>query len=207
MPAKGREQLVILQELQRNGGHYHDLALISAMAARAVAVQHGVLPAAIVLLPVNALPRTSSGKLQRLEARQLYRDGLLTPLHVWRPGSTHTDRGVTPLRPGTAELLHRDWQEELCQEVQLWVAEKLDVEPHHVTLDVTFVDLGIDSVEAVELMKHLQERVGRPIPPIPAIKMLRYPTVKALIEDLAAERQQHQLLRLQCEETFALGAE
>ncbi len=204
MPDKGREQLVVLQELQRNGNHYHDLALLSAMAARAVAAQHGVMPAAIVLLPLNALPRTSSGKSQRLEARRLYRDGLLTPLYVWRPGSAQTSRVVTELRPGPAELLHRDWLGELCHEVQLWVADKLDVEPHHVTLDVTFADLGIDSVEAVELMKHLQERVGRPIP---AIKMLRYPTVKALMEHLAAERQQHQLLRLQCEEAQALAAE
>lgn len=205
LPGNGREQLVVLQELQRTGNRYHDLALLSAKVARAVAAQHGVLPAAIVLLPHNTLPRTSSGKLQRIEARQLYRDGLLTPLYVWRPGSPPPARGVTQLRPGSTELLHLDWQKELCLEVQLWVAEKLDVEPHHVTLDVTFVDLGIDSVEAVELVKRLQERVGRTIPPI---EMLRYPTVKALIVHLAAERQQHQLfiLRQQCEETFDLGS-
>lgn len=206
LQSNGREQLVILQELQRNGDGYHDLALLSAMTAREVAARHGVLPSTIVLLPLNALARTSSGKLQRLEARQRFRDGLLTPLHVWNPGtgSTHEPSGVSPLRPDTEELMHRDWQAELSLEVQLWAAEKLDVEPHHVSLNSTFVELGMDSVEAVELVERLQERVGRPIP---VIEMLRYPTVKALIEHLSAERQHHHLLRLQCEETFDLGVE
>ncbi|MBA54547.1 MAG: hypothetical protein CMK89_08845 [Pseudomonadales bacterium] len=204
LPGSGREQLVILQELERNGNRDTDLALVAAMAARAVASRHGVLPTVIVLLPPNELPRTSSGKLQRVEARQRYRDGSLTPLCIWRPGTTQESRKKSTITSVAEELTHRDWQEELGQEVQLWVAEKLDVDAHHVSLDLTFVDLGMDSVEAVELVERLQERVGRPIP---VIEMLRYPTVKALIEHLAEERQQHQLLRLQCEETFELSVE
>ncbi|MCG8316153.1 MAG: fatty acyl-AMP ligase [Pseudomonadales bacterium] len=86
------EQLVILQELQRNNDRDADLALIAAMAARAVASRHGVLPAEIALLPPNALPRTTSGKLRRVEACQWYRDSMLKPLFVWRPGSTQAPR-------------------------------------------------------------------------------------------------------------------
>lgn len=204
LPGSGREQLVILQEMQRNGSRQYDPALLSAMAARAVAARHGVIPAVIVLLPLNALPRTSSGKLQRQEARKRYHDGLLTPLHVWRAGGRRELHEGSLLQSGSAEPTHQNWQEELCREVQHWVAEKLDVELHHVSLDLTFVDLGMDSVEAVELVERLQMRVDRPIP---VIEMLRFPTVMALIEHLAEERQQRQLLRLQCEETFELGAE
>lgn len=202
LPEEGREQLIILQELQVKGSGDTDLTLVAAMAARAVAARHGVLPTAIVLLPLNALPRTSSGKLQRVEARQRYRDGSLTPLHVWSPGGSQERRGLTFQQPDTEELMPQDWQEALCLEVQLWIAEKLDVDAHHVSLDLTFAELGMDSMEAVELTERLEERVGRPIP---VIEMLRYPTVKVLIDHLAAERQQRQLLRLQCEESFDLS--
>ncbi|RLU00322.1 AMP-binding protein [Ketobacter sp.] len=205
LPGSGREQLVILQELQRNGNCNNDLAVTAAMAARAVAARHGVLPTVVVLLPLNALPRTSSGKLQRVEARQRYQDGTLKSLHVWRSGSHREPRKVEPERhAGTEVLMHLDWQEALCLDVQLWVAEKLDVELHHVSLDATFADMGMDSVEAVELVERLQDRIGRPIP---VIEMLRYPTVRVLIEHLAEERRQHELLRQECEETFDLGVE
>ncbi|MEE2732357.1 MAG: AMP-binding protein [Pseudomonadota bacterium] len=205
MPGSGREQLVILQELQRNGNCNNDLALMAAMAARAVAARHGVLPTVVVLLPLNALPRTSSGKLQRVEARQRYQEGILKSLHIWRSGSSQEPRkGLPESSAGMDELMHLDWQEALCLDVQMWVAEKLDVELHHVSLDSTFVDMGMDSVEAVELVERLQERIGRPIP---VIEMLRYPTVRALIEHLAEERRQHELLRQECEETFDLGVE
>ena len=203
MPGKGREQLIVLQEVRRKASQNLDLALVAGMTARAVAASHGVLPTEIVLLPPNALSRTSSGKLQRVAARQRYRDGLLAPLYVWRSGGAQ-EPPKQPTVTADEDFMALDWQEELSQEVQLWVAEKLDVEAHHVSLDATFIDLGIDSIEAVELVERLQERVGRLVP---VIEMLRYPTVKALIEHLAQERQQIQLLRLQCEETFDVSAE
>jgi fatty-acyl-CoA synthase len=46
---------------------------------RRVAAEHGVEVAEVLLLPPGTLPKTSSGKLQRRRARQLYLDGRLGP--------------------------------------------------------------------------------------------------------------------------------
>ncbi|HCB39700.1 MAG TPA: hypothetical protein DEP79_08415, partial [Gammaproteobacteria bacterium] len=46
------------------------------------------------------------------------------------------------------------------------------------------------SVEAVELVDRLQDRIGRVIP---AIELLRYPTVQALIQHFADELEEQAL--------------
>ena len=58
------------------------------------------------------------------------------------------------------------------------------MEPHHIDLDVTFSELGVDSIEAIDLVDRLQDRIERTIP---ATELMRYPTVKALIDHFAAE--------------------
>lgn len=190
---EGCEQLVILQEVNRNFSKRSDLRLIAVQGARSVAARHGVMPAAVVLLPANTIPRTSSGKLQRLEARRLYREGSIAPLHVWQAGK----RQPAPSRPAfSADTWYHDWRAELGNDVQHWVAERLDVESHHVDLNVTFFDLGVDSVEAMELVERLQDRIGRAIPPI---ELLRYPTVSSLLDHLAEERLRQTLHRLELE--------
>lgn len=192
----GQEQLVILQEVNRAAGQQADYRLLAATGARAVAARHGVMPMALVLVAASAIPKTSSGKIQRGEARQLYQEGNFAPVHVWQPGSEQ--RPPASASPRTAlDELHVDWQSELHADVQSWVAGKLDVEPHHIDLDVTFADLGVDSVEAVELVDRLQDRLGRTIP---AIELLRYPTVKALIGHFSEELGQRALERVQQEE-------
>ena len=55
---------------------------------------------------------------------------------------------------------------------------------------MTFAELGVDSVEAVDLVDRLQDRIGRTIP---AIELLRYPTVDALIRHYAAEMEEKRL--------------
>lgn len=200
----GREQLVILQEVNRNFSKRNDLRLIAAYGARAVASRHGVMPTAVVLLPANTIPRTSSGKLQRLEARRLYREGSIAPLHVWQSGIVRTLSALQSFCEPAADTLHQDWRTELGNDVQLWVAERLDVEMHHVDLNVTFFDLGVDSVEAMELVERLQDRIGRAIPPI---ELLRYPTVSSLLDHLAEERMRQTLHRLELEEAVEVLAQ
>ena len=193
----GKEQLVIMQEVSRAGGDQTDYKLLAAEGARAVTSRHGVTPLALVLLAGSAIPKTSSGKIQRAEARQLYKEGNFAPVHTWQPGSSSL-RSLASASYSHLDELNVDWQSELYADVQAWVAEKLDIEPHHIDLDVTFSDLGVDSVEAVELVDRLQDRIERTIP---AIELLRYPTVKALIDHFSAELSQRALDKVLREES------
>jgi acyl carrier protein len=195
----GQEHLVVLQEVNRAAGQA-DHRLLAAEGARAIAARHGVTPLALVLVAASSIPKTSSGKIQRTEARQMYREGNFVPLHTWQAGQE--SRLATPAVPtrSTADDLNVDWHSEIYTDVQAWVAEKLDVEPHHIDLDVTFSDLGVNSVEAVALVHRLQDRIERTIP---AIELLRYPTAKALIDHLAEELHERALAKLQQEESGA----
>jgi len=192
----GKEQLVILQEVSRAAGDQADYKLLAAEGARAVASRYGVMPMALVLVAGSSIPKTSSGKLQRSEARQMYKEGNFAPLYTWQPGGGNQRRAAIASHSQLDDL-NVDWQSELYADVQGWVAEKLDVEPHHIDLDVTFSELGVDSVEAVELVDRLQDRIERTIP---AIELLRYPTVKALIDHFSAELSQRALDKVLREE-------
>lgn len=189
----GKEELVILQEVGRAAGDQADYRMLAAEGARAISSRHGITPAALVLLSGSAIPKTSSGKIQRADAKRLYLEGNLVPVYLWQPGST----AVAKSAPKRVNAEIQDWHGELYAELQQWVADKLDVEPHHIDLDVTFSELGVDSVEAVELVDRLQDRIGRVIP---AIELLRYPTVKALISHFAEELEQKAFQDAQQEE-------
>lgn len=190
----GKEQLVILQEVSRAAGKQADFKLLASTAVKAISARHGVTPSALVLLSGSVIPKTSSGKIQRAEAKQLYQNGNFVPVYVWQPKTGN--QIPTQSLIATKEEAHYDCLEELQGEVQQWVADKLDVETHHVDLDVTFAELGVDSVESVELVDQLQSRIGRVIP---ATELLRYPTVKALIEHFAEEMEHKAMNKLELE--------
>jgi fatty-acyl-CoA synthase len=73
----GGEELLLLAE--RAGGDGRDDAAVIAAAREAVLERTGVAPREVVLLAPGTLPRTSSGKMRRGEARRRYAAGELAP--------------------------------------------------------------------------------------------------------------------------------
>ena len=72
----GEERLVVLLERARGASAEADEELATA-ARRRVLEQTGLVPARVEVLAPGTLPRTSSGKIRRTEARCRYRDGRL----------------------------------------------------------------------------------------------------------------------------------
>jgi acyl-CoA synthetase (AMP-forming)/AMP-acid ligase II len=70
------ERLVVVQEVERTWVR-NDLAPVRAAIRRAVAVEYDVPVHDVVLVRPNAVPKTSSGKIQRSLCGQLYRQGKL----------------------------------------------------------------------------------------------------------------------------------
>jgi acyl-CoA synthetase (AMP-forming)/AMP-acid ligase II len=74
------EKLVVVQEVERT--HRHRIAAdeIIGRIREAIVKEHEIVPHQIALLRPGALPKTTSGKIQRAHARELWQAGLLDRL-------------------------------------------------------------------------------------------------------------------------------
>ncbi len=77
----GREQLVVVQEIQRH--KQGNLCGVFDAIRRALAAEHELVPDAIVLIRPGSVPKTSSGKIQRHACRAAYLAGTLEVVAQW----------------------------------------------------------------------------------------------------------------------------
>lgn len=85
-PGSETEAIVVLLESRSTNPEL----LRNAVTAR-LQIAAGLTPAAVICLPPNTLPKTSSGKLQRARARMLYARGELHTAAAQRVGSWKVD--------------------------------------------------------------------------------------------------------------------
>ncbi|HTT80310.1 MAG TPA: fatty acyl-AMP ligase [Stellaceae bacterium] len=78
--ARGEERLVVVQEVERTWRRRVDPEALVARIRAAIVAAHDIVPQAVALLRPGALPRTTSGKIQRTLARQLWLEGRLDRL-------------------------------------------------------------------------------------------------------------------------------
>jgi acyl-CoA synthetase (AMP-forming)/AMP-acid ligase II len=74
------ERLVVAQEVERTERNRIAPAELVGRIREAILIEHDIVPYDIVLLRPGALPKTTSGKIQRALARQLWLDGSLDRL-------------------------------------------------------------------------------------------------------------------------------
>jgi acyl-CoA synthetase (AMP-forming)/AMP-acid ligase II/acyl carrier protein len=114
---EGAEQLVIVQELERSALRKVDPEAVFTAIRRAVANHHDLQVGAIGLLKTNAMPKTSSGKIQRHLCRQGFLQADLPFVKIWQADAIEADgargEGVT------AEVID-------AQAVQAMNAEAID---------------------------------------------------------------------------------
>jgi len=71
----GDERLVIVQEVERSQRHHAEPAELVARIREAVVSEHDIVPFSVTLLRPGALPKTTSGKIQRAQSRRLWLEG------------------------------------------------------------------------------------------------------------------------------------
>ena len=143
----GRECVVLLVEC-RNQLTPGDLGSLLADLRRAIADAHQVDLLEIVLLRGGVLPRTSSGKLQRRDARRMYLAGELASSQLQ----------ATPEPASATDALPAGLSTELAA---LW-ADMLNLP--HVPPDAHFLLLGGDSLTATQLLSRVQAHWGIELP-------------------------------------------
>lgn len=70
----GLEKIVLVQEVERTHRHVLDCRAIEAAVRAAVVEAHEISLAKIALIKPGTLPKTTSGKIQRFQAKQLWLD-------------------------------------------------------------------------------------------------------------------------------------
>jgi acyl-CoA synthetase (AMP-forming)/AMP-acid ligase II len=74
------ERLILVQEVERTARHQISIEEIAGCIREAVFNEHEIAIHKVVLIPPGAIPKTTSGKIQRSLTRKLWQEGLLEVL-------------------------------------------------------------------------------------------------------------------------------
>ena len=108
--ADSTEQLVVVQEVDRNRAGDIDTGEVLDAIRTAVSAHHEIRAHAIVLTEPSTIPTTSSGKIRRNRSRERFLGGELTAIAHWQAAAADTPRapaadpGPAHAGPEAAEL-------------------------------------------------------------------------------------------------------
>ena len=173
----GRECLIVMSEVERK--RHKDWSQVIQEIRKNVALEHELPPDVIVLVRFGSMPKTSSGKIQRHACRDAFLEDSLPVIARWTAWSggveTAGDSGVVVESPAaTATTLNppRETPPSAPEELNAHVA---DVVMHHVreiakerakgmTIDSNIVEMGMDSLERLQIAHSLEESFGGRFP-------------------------------------------
>jgi natural product biosynthesis luciferase-like monooxygenase protein/amino acid adenylation domain-containing protein/FkbM family methyltransferase len=165
------ERVVAVQEIDPRRVSEAGEALESAR--RAVAEEHEAALHALVLVRPGAVPRTTSGKVQRRLCRRMFLEGSLEPVAEWRaeePGPR--EAAALPPLPDLPEI--ETWLAEV-------LARRLGTSASRVDLDAPLVRQGLDSLAAVELAHEVEAGLGVALPFAELLEAASLRAVAALV--------------------------
>ncbi|WDE06112.1 AMP-binding protein [Thalassomonas viridans] len=173
-PSENR--LVLVQELSRKGLALKDHSQLIKNILSQVAEVHEVKLTDIVLLRPMALPKTTSGKIQRVGCREAYLSGQLTIVAQWQQAKQESNnlQALPQMDGGCAQSI-AGW-------ITAWVAQRFNVPAEEVTQTQELSQLGLDSIDAMTLTHELSVRLNKALT---ADLSWTYPSIEALATFLA----------------------
>lgn len=173
----GGEQVVLVQELERTQRRTDPAPLFSAIST-AVWQSLELQLSRIVLVEPGAVLRTSSGKIQRAANRQAWREGALPVIADWRSAREEAraaQRGEGAPAPASGDAPALEFW------LRDWLAQRLGLARAAVPLERGVGELGLTSIDAVDLAAALSTHLGRPLPQTLAFD---HPTISAMVAHL-----------------------
>ncbi|MHB8954404.1 MAG: AMP-binding protein [Pirellulaceae bacterium] len=183
----GEERLVLINELDR-AFRTADFAEIFRAVRRAIVEQHAVDPYALILIRPASLPRTTSGKIRRTLAAELYANKELKVAAQWNRDDAGRPSGqaISLRRSRThADSSRVDrLAEQIERRILEWLRHRVGVSDSQLDREKPFSEHGVDSVAAVELSCELENWLKIKLSPMTA---WQYPTPAAISRHLAVE--------------------
>ncbi len=150
IPGDATERLVLVQEAPR-GLDPDACQQIMRKMRLSVASTHELAPFAVVLVRTASIPRTSSGKVQRLQTCQHFLNRQLKVVASWELKAIddqHLFRDLTPLlKAGNEARLRGRIENTLLR----WIVTHTGEDTSFVRPDQAFAEMGVDSLLSVQL--------------------------------------------------------
>jgi acyl-CoA synthetase (AMP-forming)/AMP-acid ligase II/cytochrome P450/predicted RND superfamily exporter protein/acyl carrier protein len=159
-------RLVVVAELDNRRMQGIDPAVIIDAVRTAVAQHHELHVQTVALIRMGALPKTSSGKVQRRATRVALLEGSLEEI-LRSDSATHKNNNTDALvltKDLLMSLAPAAREAQLAAHVQRSVAQALGVPLDEVTLERPLYALGLDSMAAVQLRAELEQLTGSALP-------------------------------------------
>jgi 8-amino-7-oxononanoate synthase len=174
----GEEQLVVIQEVEREHLRKIDVDEVSTRIRRSVAEEHELQIYDVVLIRPLSIPKTSSGKIQRSACRQKYLN------NEFEVVKGRTQLSQIPQQSATeseTEVFSSEPMAFLENWMKGWIARKANVPAKTISSTSQFVDYGLDSVQAVEFASEVEKLSGLRL--AEGIIFV-YPTIRELIQHI-----------------------
>jgi 8-amino-7-oxononanoate synthase/acyl carrier protein len=158
----GRERLVIVCEVERR--EENDWDEILDAIRREVTAEHELPPDAVILVRSGSIPKTSSGKIQRHACRQSFLDNSL----IVMARRCHWEETAAESAPDGYALevtaVHPAADAQVVQIVMQQVKAIGRERARELTPATNIVELGLDSLERMEIINSLEETFGGQLP-------------------------------------------
>ena len=161
----GRERLIIVAEVERT--RREDWSDVIDAVRSEVTAEHEIPPDAIVLVRFASIPKTSSGKIQRHACRDAYRDGSLQVIAQWRGWQAPGAAPVEPVlpRPRLVAEPSGEVNTDVAHIVMEHIRAVAKERAKHLSIESNIVtDLGLDSLERLQIANSLEETFGGRFP-------------------------------------------
>ncbi|MEU4160010.1 amino acid adenylation domain-containing protein [Actinoplanes sp. NPDC026670] len=161
----GTDRVVLVHEVTQAAVAGLDVTAVAGEIRRGVAEQHGVQVALVVLIPPGALPKTSSGKVQRAACRTRLLAGDLPEL-----GRNETGRGETVAgapAAGREQLLAAEADDRtalMVQTLRRWAADACGIAAADLAPESALLAAGLDSLAAQQLGQRVEQELGVVLP-------------------------------------------
>jgi len=155
------QQLAIVAEIEREHWRTFDPEAVVDAVLQAVQAEFGLAVSAVTLLRPGGMPKTTSGKLKRLECRRRLELGVAAAddewrvLHEWRAQAATTGSAVAAAAPSIAGLDRSQVADTVLEWLRARLAQVLDCSPDQIGDEDPFARWGLDSAVAVTLTGEL----------------------------------------------------
>jgi len=160
----GEERLVVVQDVGRTQAEL-ELQNLTSSIRRAVAEEHALQIYELVFVTRRGIPKTSSGKIQRQACRISYLKGelpivstsVLDISNFEKHDSLQAWERLLSLGEGEAK-------KGLLSLLQAHIAPQIGLRPSEVDVHESLINVGLESLMAMELKSLLEDRLGVGIP-------------------------------------------